>query len=152
MHKIFVRTILFKEDIIQIDSIISIYRNKIMINAVQELDEFTFFSELEGSSGIALVFFTGPHCASCHHLKNLLNSEFSQFAKHFSKSNLSFKAFEIKADKASALVNEFGVFHLPSMFLYKDGVFHCELHAEALTIKLIDAIEVALSKAPQEEP
>ena len=119
---------------------------------VQELDEFTLFLELEGSSGIMMVFFTGPHCASCHHLKNLLNSEHTQFTQHFSKSNLSFKAFEIKADKAAALVNEFGVFHLPSMYLYKNGEFHCELQSEAIPSKLIEAIELAFTKPAEEEP
>lgn len=123
-----------------------------MSNTVQELDEFTFFSELRESSGLVLVFFTGPHCASCHHLKNLLNTEYTSFTEYFSKSNLQFAAFEIKADKASALVNEFDVFHLPTMFLYKEGIFHCELHAEAISKKLIEAIEIALTKTPQEEP
>ena len=123
-----------------------------MTTFVQELDEFTFFSELEDSSGVVMVFFTGPHCASCHHLKNLLNNEFQQFIQYFSKSNICFSAYEIKADKASALVNKFEVFHLPSMYLYSDGEYHCELQAEASPAKLIEAIDVALKKEPEEEP
>ena len=119
---------------------------------VSELDEFTFFPELEKSKGIVMVFFTGPHCGSCHHLKSLLNSEYLQLTQHFSKSKLNFKAYEIKADKAAALVNEFGVFHLPSMYLYKSGEFHCELQSEATPSKLIEAIDLALTLAPQEEP
>lgn len=125
---------------------------------VGELDEFTFFSRLEESklddenTNVVMVFFTGPHCASCHHLKNLMNSEYAQFTQHFTNSKIEFSAYEIKADKAAALVNEFGVFHLPSMYLYKNGEFHCELHAEAIPVKLIDAIDLALTKAPQEEP
>lgn len=122
------------------------------MNFVSELDEFTFFPSLEYSSGIVMVFFTGPHCASCHHLKSLLNLEHSQFTQHYADSTLSFSAYEIKADKAAALVNEFGVFHLPSLYLYKDGQFHCELHAEAVPAKLIEAIDIALSKPAEEEP
>ena len=119
---------------------------------VGELDEFTFFPTLEVSKGLTLVFFTGPHCASCHHLKNLLNVEYSQFEKHFSNLNTDFAAYEIKADKAAALVNEFGVFHLPSMYLYKEGQFHCELQSEAIPSKLIEAIDQALTKPAEEEP
>lgn len=119
---------------------------------VRELDEFTFFPKLEDSSGIVMIFFTGPHCASCHHLKFVLNEEHAQFTEHYSKSNTDFAAYEIKADKAAALVNEFGVFHLPSMYLYKEGEFHCELQSEATSAKLIEAIDIALTQAPQEEP
>jgi len=119
---------------------------------VGELDEFTFFSKLEDSSGIVMVFFTGPHCASCHHLKFLLNAEHTQFIEHYDKLNTDFASYEIKADKAAALVNEFGVFHLPSMYLYKEGSFHCELLAEATPAKLIEAIDLALTQVPQEEP
>ena len=115
---------------------------------VTELDEFNIHSVLSEADGVSLVFFSGPHCASCHHLKQLLNIDFQQFTKHFS----NFSAFEIKADKAAALVNEFGVFHLPSMFLYRYGKYHCELQSEAVTTKLIEAIELALTKPAEEEP
>ena len=119
---------------------------------VSELDEFTFFSTLEESKDIVMIFFTGPHCASCHHLKNLLNTEHAQFTQHFRQSEIDFNAYEIKADKAAALVNEFGVFHLPSMYIYNNGEFHCELQAEATPMKIIKAIELALTKPAQEEP
>lgn len=115
---------------------------------VTELDEFNFHQKIADAGGIALVFFSGPHCSSCHHLKHVLNEEFQKFTEHFS----IFSAFEIKADKAAALVNEFGVFHLPSMYLYKDCQFHCELHSEAVTTKLIEAIELALTEPAEEEP
>ena len=119
---------------------------------VGELDEFTFFPTLEISKGLTLVFFTGPQCASCHHLKNLLNVEHAQFINHFSNLNSDFAAYEIKADKAAALVNEFGVFHLPSLYLYNEGEFHCEIQSEAIPTKLMEAIDLALTQAPQEEP
>ncbi len=118
------------------------------MNKVTELDEFTIHDVLPEQSGVALIFFSGPHCASCHHLKSLLNSEYQKFLDYFGQ----FSAFEIKADKAAALVNEFGVFHLPSLYLYKDGAYHCELQVEAITSKLIEAIELALSKSAEEEP
>ncbi len=118
------------------------------MNRVAELDEFSIHEVLSTLDGIALVFFSGPHCASCHHLKSLLDVEFQCFLDHFH----DFVAFEIKADKAAALVNEFGVFHLPTMFLYRDGKFHCELHAQADPNKIIEAIEIALTKPAEEEP
>ena len=119
---------------------------------VGELDEFSFFPSMEESEGIVMIFFTSPHCGSCYHLKNLLNTEYVQFTQHFSQSNNDFNAYEIKAEKAMALVNEFGVFHLPGMYIYLNGVFHCELQAEAIPTKIIAAIEYALSQPATEEP
>jgi len=113
-----------------------------------ELDEFNFHQQIEATAGIALVFFTGPHCASCHHLRDLLLANDGVLKKALGE----FVAFEVKADKSGALVNEFNVFHLPSLFLYKNGVFHCELHSEAHPQKIIEAIKVALTKPAEEEP
>ncbi len=115
---------------------------------IKVLDEFNFHPEISQSAGISLVFFSGPHCASCHHLRDLINNEFQLFVEHFS----DFHVYEVKADQAGALVNEFNVFHLPSMFLYRDGKYHCELQAEANPQKIIEAIEQALSQPAEEEP
>ena len=115
---------------------------------LKELDEFNFHQTIADTSNIALVFFTGPHCASCHHLRDLFITEAEQFIRHFS----SFVVYEVKADKAAALVNEFSVFHLPTMFLYQDGQFHCELQAQAHPQKIIEAIELVLLQPAEEEP
>ena len=115
---------------------------------IKELVEFNFHPVISDTAGITLVFFTGPQCASCHHLRDLFIREQQQFNDHF----LDFNVFEIKADKASALVNEFNVFHLPSMFLYQKGQFHCELQSQAHPQRIIEAIELALSKPAEEEP
>ena len=120
--------------------------------APQELDEFNFHQTVSDSSGVFLVFFTGPHCASCHHLRDLFTNEIETIKTHFSENNLQFNVFEIKADKANALVNEFNVFHLPSLFLYQNGQYHCELQTQAHPQKIIEAIELALSKPAEEEP
>lgn len=115
---------------------------------LKELDEFNYHQTIADNSNIALVFFTGPHCASCHHLRDLFIAEADQFKNHFSL----FSAYEVKADKATALVNEFSVFHLPTMFLYQNGQFHCALQAQAHPQKIIEAIEIALLQAAEEEP
>lgn len=121
-------------------------------NAPPELDEFNFHQTVGDSLGLTLVFFTGPHCASCHHLRDLLTNERQRLKQHFLESNMPLNVFEIKADKASALVNEFSVFHLPSLFLYQNGQYHCELQTLAHPLKIISAIELALSKPAEEEP
>jgi len=118
---------------------------------IVELDEFNFHPVITDTEGISLVFYTGPDCASCHHLRDLLISEEQQFINHF-LPNRAFSVYEVKADQAMALVNEFNVFNLPSMFLYQDGKFHCELQAEAHLKKIIKAIDCALCLPAEEEP
>ena len=116
--------------------------------APEELDEFVFHQTISDSAGVILVFFTGPHCASCHHLRDLLTHDSQLIKDHFTE----FQAFEIKAEKAAALVNEFSVFHLPTVFLYQNGLFHCELQTLAHPQKIIEAIGSALSTPAEEEP
>jgi len=115
---------------------------------IKELNEFNYHQTISEMPGISLVFFSGPHCGSCHHLRDLLIAHYQEFVAHFKQ----FHVFEVKADKAGALVNEFNVFHLPTIFLYKEGEFHCELQAIAQPKSIIKAIEYALKQPAQEEP
>ena len=112
--------------------------------AIRQIDEFNYHHTISDTAGVSLVFYTGPHCGACHHLRNVLNE--------YLKRDNHLTVFEVDAVNSSALVNEFNVFHLPSMFLYNDGRYHCELHAEALPDKIKQAIKLALLKPAEEEP
>ena len=111
---------------------------------IQLLDEFTYHHIIAETTGIALVFYVGPKCGSCHHLRHALNEYLHQY------NDLS--VFEVDAVKSSALIHEFNIFHLPSMFLYKDGRYHCEFHTEALPDRIHKAIEQSLLLPAEEEP
>ncbi|HIO92454.1 MAG TPA: thioredoxin [Leucothrix mucor] len=108
------------------------------------LDEFTYHHVIAETLGVSLVFYTGPDCGSCHHLRNVLNAYLQECS--------GVSIFEVDAVVSAALVNEFNIFHLPSMFLYKDGQYHCEFHAEALPDKIHKAVEQALLLPAEEEP
>jgi thioredoxin-like negative regulator of GroEL len=60
--------------------------------------------------------------------------------------------FEVDAQRDTALVREFEVFHLPSMFLFKDGHFHCALHSPANPDALRRHIDLALAAPAEEAP
>lgn len=112
--------------------------------ALAPLDQFEFHHQLAETAGTSLVIFTGPHCGACKRLKQVLRDA----AELFSDLHL----FEVDAQRDMALTREFGVFHLPAMFLYRDGEFHCELHSEALAPQLRAAIDQALARPAQEAP
>ena len=111
---------------------------------IHSLDEFTYHHVMAEIQGAALVFYTGPNCGSCHHLRRVL----TEYLRQYNDLHI----FEVDAVTSSALINEFNVFHLPSMFLYKDGHYHCELHAEALPLKIHRAVADALQLPAEDEP
>jgi len=112
--------------------------------AVRTLDQFNFHHTLAETPGVSLVYFTSPACGSCKRLRSI----FDNHAQEFAQLNL----FEVDAQREMALTNEFGIFHLPALFLYNEGEFHTEIHAEPLPSSIIAAIETALAAPAQEAP
>lgn len=93
---------------------------------------------------MTLLAFTGAACGSCRHLRRVL------LALHELRPN--WQLFEVDAEREAGLVNEFEVFHLPTVFLYHDGQFHCPLTAEADPAAIIRAVDAALQQPAQEAP
>ncbi|MDH4133437.1 MAG: thioredoxin family protein [Gammaproteobacteria bacterium] len=108
------------------------------------LDEFDFHHRLTTTPGPALVIFTGEGCASCRAWKQLL----AAYRLRYSDLTL----FEVDAGQAQALTREFEVFHLPALFLFRDGQFHGALATEARLDTLHAAIQANLAAPPQEAP
>lgn len=111
---------------------------------IQKLDEFIFHHQLADTTGSALVFFTGVHCGSCHHLRRVLEKMLEEHS--------DMAIYEVDAGISPSLVNEYSVFHLPTMLLFKNGRFHCHLHSEPLPQKIYSAIQTALQAPAEEEP
>jgi thioredoxin-like negative regulator of GroEL len=111
----------------------------------QILDQFNFHHTLEATPGLAIAFFTREGCGSCRHWRRVLAD---YVARHPHAAHI----FEVDAERDSALTREFGVFHLPALFLFHNGHFHAELKVEAHPDKLQQAIDAALSVASEEIP
>jgi thioredoxin-like negative regulator of GroEL len=111
----------------------------------QILDQFNFHHTLEATPGLAIAFFTREGCGSCRHWRRVL-------ADYRARHPHAAQIFEIDAERDSALSREFGVFHLPALFLFHNGHFHAELKVEAHPDKLQQAIDTALAAASEEIP
>jgi len=111
---------------------------------LKRLDQFSFHQTLAEIRGAALVIFTGPACSACRRLKAVLQGSGQLFT--------DLQLFEVDAGEDMALTHEFEVFHLPAMFLFRDGEYHCELHSEAQPQRLRAAIDAALTAPGQEAP
>lgn len=111
---------------------------------IATLDQFDFHHVLAETPGPALVFFTAANCSACHALRRALEAYLNDPG--------GLAVFEVDAQRDAGLTREFEVFHLPSMFLFVDGQYHCELQSEARAPALRLAIEQALAREPEEAP
>ena len=117
--------------------------SEIIHSTFEPLSEGDYHARLARTSGLAVVLFANAHCGSCRTWKRLLPEALSTDTAHF---------FEVDVALATGLARYFGIFHLPTIYLYRDGHFHAELQAEARP----DAIQIAarglLAAPAQEEP
>ena len=111
---------------------------------LQPLDELRFYRVLGTTPGVALVFFTAVGCSSCRTWKRLLQD--------YVREHHDIRVFEIDAQISMGLAREYEVFHLPALFLFVDGEFHCALHCEARPGALRAAIDAAMAAPAQEAP
>ena len=111
---------------------------------LRRLVDGNFYDTLHATQGVCLVVFTSMGCASCRAWKEVL--------KEYLSINPDFVIYEVDAHESMALANEYEIFHLPALFLFRDGEFHTELNCEANLQKIDQAIIRALQEPAQEEP
>jgi len=92
---------------------------------------------------MAVVVFSAPHCGACRTWKQLLPQALADMADAF---------YEVDVSEATGVARYFGIFHLPTIYLYRDGQFHAELQCEARRDNIRSATHRLLAAAPQDEP
>lgn len=60
--------------------------------------------------------------------------------------------YEVDVSEATGVARSFGIFHLPTVYLYRDGRFHAELQCEARHESILQAAHDLLAASPQDEP
>lgn len=111
---------------------------------IQTLDQFNFYHTLEETTGIAVVMITGPDCGSCRMMKQALQV--------LLEMGEALTVYEVDAERDRGIAEEFGVFHLPGLFVYRDGHYHAPLEVESLPEKITQGIEAALAAPAMEAP
>jgi thiol-disulfide isomerase/thioredoxin len=111
---------------------------------IEKLDQFEFHHVLEETPGNSIVLFTAPHCGSCRAMKLALGQVLAE--------ERGWHVFEVDAERDLALVREFDVFHLPALFLYRDGAFHAPLQVSPVPADIILAVNQLASQEPAEAP
>jgi thioredoxin 1 len=113
------------------------------LRAFSRLAEGDFHRSLAAASGVAAVLFSAPHCGACRAWKRLLPEALSGLADSL---------FEVDVSEATGVARYFGIFHLPTVYLYRDGQFHAELQCEARAEAIRPTVQGLLAAPPQDEP
>jgi len=92
--------------------------------------------------GVSLLIFTGEGCSTCRWAKDAL----PQFDLPVDR------LCWIDAGHSGGLVERYEVFHLPSLFLVRDGHFHGAVHAPLRPEPLIHALRAVLARPAEELP
>jgi len=90
-----------------------------------------------------VVLFSAPHCGGCRAWKRLLPEALGNTATQF---------YEVDVSEATGVARYFGIFHLPAVYLYRDGRFHAELQCEARAGTVRQTVERLLAEPAQDEP
>lgn len=112
--------------------------------SIKPLTQFNFYSEIESTSGLSLIYFSASACSSCKHLTTILTE--------MAKKQPSLTIFKIDAQHESALVSEYEVLNLPALFLFKQGQYHAEISSQARSASILNAIRHASQLTAEEAP
>lgn len=111
--------------------------------AFSQLTEGAFHANLSAATDISVVLFSAPHCSTCRAWKRLLPEALA---------GVTDKLFEVDVSEATGVARYFGIFHLPTIYLYRDGHFHAELQCEARPATIREMALHLLAGPAQEEP
>lgn len=90
-----------------------------------------------------MVLLSAPHCGACRVWKTLLPQALADMADAF---------HEVDVSEATGVARYFDIFHLPTVYLYRDGRFHAELQCEARREAIRQAVRALLAAPAQNEP
>jgi len=90
-----------------------------------------------------VVLFSAPHCSACRAWKRLLPQALAGMAGAM---------YEVDVSEATGVARCFDIFHLPTIYLYRDGQFHAELQCEARLEAIRHTALNLMAAAPQDEP
>ena len=111
---------------------------------MKQISEPDFYHILHEISGPAIVFFTKQGCSSCIAWERLLTE--------YAEKPGAYPVFKLDAEQSMGLVNEYNLFHLPALFLFIQGEFHCELQSEARLAQFQSMLEQAIAAPAMEAP
>jgi len=107
-----------------------------------ELDDGTADAVLLAAAGRSLLIFTSVGCATCRLARQVLPAARLPIER----------LYWVDAERSGGLVQRYGVFHLPALFLVRDGELLGPVQAPLREPALVAAILAADGRTPEELP
>ncbi|WP_047288250.1 thioredoxin family protein [Pseudomonas protegens] len=107
-----------------------------------ELTDFDIDQQLLGLGGVSLVVFTSVGCSSCRWARARLPE------LELPIDRLCW----VDAGDNGGAVERYQVFHLPALFVVRDGEFHGALQSRLTQQDLSESLRQALNRIPEELP
>lgn len=107
-----------------------------------QLTDFDLDQQLLALPGVSLLIFTSVGCSSCRWARH-----------HLPEQSLAVdRLCWIDAEENGGAVQRYGVFHLPSLFVIRDGEFYGALRSKMSSEAITVGLEQAWARAPDELP
>jgi hypothetical protein len=107
-----------------------------------QLTDFDLDQQLLALPGVSLLIFTSLGCSSCRWARH-----------HLPEQSMPVdRLCWIDAEENGGAVQRYGVFHLPAMFVVRDGAFFGTLRTQISPEAITAGLAVALATAPDELP
>ena len=90
-----------------------------------------------------MVLFTAAHCGACRAWKRLLPEALAGIADAL---------YDVDVGEATGVARDYDIFHLPAIYLYRDGRFHAELQCAADAATVRQTALRLLGEAARDEP
>lgn len=108
----------------------------------RQLTDFDVDQHLLTLPGVSLLIFTSIGCSSCRWARQHLP------ALALPVERLCW----IDAEENGGAVQRYGVFHLPTLFVVRDGEFYGALRCTLSTAALTEGLEQSLARTPEDLP
>ncbi len=89
------------------------------------------------------MLFSTPSCSACRAWKRLLPDALAGVADAL---------YEVDVSESTGVARCYGIFHLPTIYLYREGQFHAELQCEARPATIRETVRQLLADPAQDEP
>jgi hypothetical protein len=107
-----------------------------------QLTDFDVDQQLLALPGTSLLIFTSIGCSSCRWARH-----------HLPQQTLPVERLcWIDAEENGGAVQRYGVFHLPAMFVVRDGEFYGPLRSKMSADAILAGLDQALASEPDELP
>lgn len=107
-----------------------------------ELTDFDIDQQLLSLNGVSLVVFTSPGCSGCRWARSQLPGLGLPVAR----------LCWVDAGDNGGAVERYQVFHLPALFVVRDGEFYGSLESRLTPNALNESLRQALNRMPEELP